>query len=207
MWNELHDEPQGNDPGDGRALAPYRPWSILTRTRFHLQGGYSVDVDYFDMESKVDLYRDGRLVARAESPAEFPVDGGRIEVATSMYGLKRMHFVGSDGTERVLVPEPMSAEGRRARLAARSPALSRAIGIAAVVILLVALPVGLMQVAEFVTHTDVAGRFVAPFTSPVSLPGWMNTAMMVLGVAAAMERALTLRSHWLVDVETNWFGD
>lgn len=118
------------------------------------------------------------------------MEGGTIEAQTSIYGLKRMHFVEDSGRERVLVPEPLSAEGRRAQLAVRSPGLSRVIGVAAVGILLVLVAVAAMQIAGVVT-----------------LPGWANTAATVLGVTAAMERALTLRSHWLVDIDTTWFGD
>lgn len=51
----------------------------------------------------------------------------------------------------------------------------------------------------------VAERF-GTFTSPFALPAWANTGLLILGILAALERALTLRSHWLIDAETWWLG-
>ena len=42
------------------------------------------------------------------------------------------------------------------------------------------------------------------FTSPIQLPAWLNTALLVAGIIAAFERALTLRNHWLIDADTTW---
>jgi hypothetical protein len=36
------------------------------------------------------------------------------------------------------------------------------------------------------------------------LPAWANTTVTVAGVLAATERALTLRNHWLIDLDTTW---
>lgn len=38
----------------------------------------------------------------------------------------------------------------------------------------------------------------------MSLPSWLNTTLTVAGVLASLERALTLRNHWLPDVDTFW---
>lgn len=198
------------EPGTGRPLKPFRIWHLLGRTIFHLAldepdgttRTYSVDVDFFDLNDHADLYVDGRHRARSSLPAVFPVPHGVIEVASSTYGLKRIHHVPDEGPERVLVPDPRSAEGRRARLTERAPRLSRAIGVAAVVILLVALPIGLLQLAELVTQLDTVAAYVDPFRSPIALPAWATTALVVLTLAAAIERALTLRNHWLIDLET-----
>lgn len=201
------------EPGDGHALKPFRWWQILSRSLFYAslpsEDGaaltYAVSVDYFDWDEKVDVYLNDKHYARATLPASVPVEGGAIEVATTMYGLKRMHFVDHAGNARVLQPDAASAEGLRAKLAHRKPALSRAVGVAAIVILVVSLPIGLLQIVEFFSHTDMGENLMGTFTSPVNLPGWASTPLMVLGVAAAVERALTLRNHWLLDLDTGWF--
>lgn len=202
------------EPGDGHPLKPFRFWNALTRTRFYAplyretnnRLVYAVEVDYFDGEMKADLYLNGRHHARATMPALFPVKGGDIEVALSSYGLKRMHYVPHSGGEHVLTPDGRSAEGLRARLARRTPRLSRAIGATAIVVLLCLLPLGLLQAADFISHTDIATQYIDPFTSPISLPGWANTATILLTIIAGIERALTLRNHWLIDMETGWFS-
>lgn len=38
------------------------------------------------------------------------------------------------------------------------------------------------------------------------LPGWLNTIVALAGVAASLERAFTLRNHWLIDLDTWWLG-
>lgn len=200
-------------PGDGHPLQPFRWWQLLGRSLFYAplqtdEGApltYAVSVDYFDWDEQADVYLNGKHHARAALPAAVPVEGGTIEIATTMYGLKRMHFVDDAGNARVLQPDAGSAEGFRAKLAHRKPALSRAIGVAAIVILVVSLPIGLLQIVEFFSHTDMGQNLMDPFTSPVNLPEWASTPLVVLGVAAALERALTLRNHWLIDLGTGWF--
>lgn len=134
-----------------------------------------MNVNYFDWDEKADFYLNEVHHAQADLPAKFLIEGGTIEVAASTYGLKRMHFVDGTGQVRVLKPDPVSAEGLRARLAQRAPVLSRWIGILAVVILLTLLPFGLLQLVEVVTHTEFAQQYVDPFTSPIRLPDWVTT--------------------------------
>lgn len=185
---------------------------------------YAVDVRYFadevaDIDSVEDrlsapdrlpeetqcaLYRDGIQIHRANLPATFPVPGGVIEVASSLFGLTRMHYVREDGSERTLRPDPAVPEGRRARFAGRYPAVSRALGRVAVVVLLISLALSIPQGLEILTTIDVVADNVGTFTSPISLPGWANTAVLLAGFTAAIERALTLRNHWLVDADTTW---
>ena len=200
-------------PGDGHALKPFRIWQGLARSLFYApleaHDGkttlYAVNVNYFDWEDKADLYLDGIHQAQSKLPAQFPVEGGRIEVTSTMYGLKRMHYVDHTGTARVLKPDPVSAEGLRARLAQRTPLLSKLISFLAVVVLLVLLPFGLMQLAEIITQTEFAQQYVDPFTSPIRLPDWANGPAFILSILAVTERALTLRNHWLIDMDTGWF--
>lgn len=162
--------------------------------------------DYFSWEDDARLYTDGVQTARSELPAAFPVPGGVVEVATSTVGLSRMHFVPDDGEAQVLQPDRRSAEGLRARFGRRFPRWHRAIGGIAILILLAGLVFAGPQLLELVSQLDwVAERF-GTFTSPFALPAWANTGLLILGILAALERALTLRSHWLIDAETWWLG-
>lgn len=201
------------EPGDGPELKPYRFWQVFARSLFYLRmrfptGShrvYAVNVDYFDGESKSDLYVDGRHYARSHLPAVFPIPGGHIEVATSFYGLRRMHFVSDQGREQVLVPDAKSAEGIRARADRRFPRSSKLLGVMAVVTLLAVLPLGLVQLVEMITHLEPVRQHVGSFSSPVTLPAWANTTATVAGLLAGMERALMLRNHRLIDMEAGVF--
>jgi hypothetical protein len=200
-------------PGDGRPLKPFRIWQGLARSLFYAplttSDGklrlYAVDVNYFDWDDKADLYLDGVHHAQSKLPAAFPVEGGTIEVATTTYGLKRMHYVDAQGNARVLKPDPISAEGMRAKLTQRAPLVSKLIGVLAVLILLTLLPFSLLQLAEIISQTEWAQQYVDPFTSPFRLPDWASTPAFVLSLLAVLERTLTLRNHWLIDLETGWF--
>ncbi|WP_449278107.1 hypothetical protein [Leucobacter sp. GX24907] len=150
------------------------------------------------------LYRDGVQLYRSKLPATFEVPGGVIEVAASGYGAKRMHFIDGHGNEEVLVPHRSSAEGLRARFDGRFPLLSKSIGVLAIVVLLVGLAVGIPQGVEMITSIDSIAQRFGTFTSPIQLPTWLNTTTLVAGLLAGTERALTLRNHWLIDVDTTW---
>lgn len=217
MWNRWKRQRQvaKAKPGDGSALKPHRPWQMLSRSVFRIelsdedgvQREYSVDVDYFDWDDRVCLYRDGRQHLVAEQPAAFRVPGGVVEVAVGTFGVSRMHLVSDAGEpERVLRPVRHSAEYWRAVLGHRHPRLSQWMGRVAIVILLVGLVLFVPQLLELVTQWDMVAERVGTFTSPISLPAWLNTTLVVAGIAASMERALTLRSHWLIDMDTWWLG-
>lgn len=204
------------EPGDGRPLPAYRHGHLLWRSLFAIEhtdpaGGtaheYAVDVNLFDLDGRAALYRDGVRHAVAPLPAAFPVPGGVVEVASSMLGLKRVHLVLDSGEERQLRPAPRTAEHWRARLGQRWPRLSRWLAGTAIAVLLVGLALGLPQAVEQVSRVPaVADRF-GTVTSPVSLPSWLNTTLLVAGLLAALERALTLRNHWLIDADTWLLGD
>lgn len=197
-------------PGDGHELPRYRWWQPLSRTLFHttlVEDGqphrWSVDVrligDSDDGDVRARLYRDGIHIATSKLPAGFPVPGGRIEVRASAFGLKRCHFIGDDGTVRQLTPDPVSAEGRRARLHRDRPGLSRAIGVVSVVVLVIALVLGIPQLLEQVTSIPPVAEAVGTFASPIRLPAWLNTGLVVATIIASVERALRLRYNWLLD--------
>ena len=210
-------------PGDGHPMKPYRWWQPLTRSMFSHEhraqdGGtetYTVSVDYFDFSStsgayRADLYRNGKHHASADLPALFSVPGGHIEVAATLTGLKRIHFIpqGAHAKEgRLLTPDPRSGEGLRAALDRSHPAVSAWIGRGAVVVLLIALILGIPQTIEAITHVPWVAENIGTFTSPIQLPAWANTALLIAGALAALERALTIRYHWLLDGDFGEWDD
>lgn len=163
---------------------------------------WSVDVRLWgdsDGEVVARLYRDGVNEAASRMPAAFPVPGGTIEVEASTFGLKRCHLVRPDGTQQQLLPDPRSAEGRRARFDLDHPAASRAVGLVSLLVLVVAGVLGLPQLVEQVSEIPPVAERVGTFTSPVDLSAPVNTALVVVSVLASTERALRLRYHWLLD--------
>lgn len=196
--------------GDGHTLPRYRWWQLFSRSLFHLhlvgEGGapqiWSIDVRHggdSDGEVRARLYLDGVNRARSKLPAAFPVPGGTIEVVASGFGLRRCHYVTRDGSERQLVPDPASAEGRRARLERTNPGLSRAVGAASVTVLVVALVLAVPQVVEQVTQLPPIAERIGTFSSPFNLPAWANIALLLATLAASTERALRLRYNRILD--------
>lgn len=197
-------------PGDGHPLKRFRWWQQLSRALFHLsltgEGGqqevWSVDVKLWgDSNGEViaHLYRNGEHRAQSKLPAELPVTGGTVQVVASSYGLKRCHYVTESGSEQQLVPDPASAEGRRARLESERPGLSRFIGFVSVAILVVALVLGIPQIIEQISQIPPVAENIGTFTSPFQLPGWFNVSLVIATILASTERALRLRYHWLLD--------
>ena len=194
-------------PGDGSPLRAWRPWHALSRSvlaTHHAGHLWTVDVDFFDWEDRVLLHRDGRCWAESTMPAAFPVPGAHIEVASSLWGLSRAHVVHEDGREELIRPLSGTAEAWRARMGRRFPRTSRILAVLAVVVLALNLALLAMSTAEWVTHRQWVQPWTDPWTSPVEIPAGVATALVVAGVLAAVERALTVRSHWLLDAETGW---
>jgi hypothetical protein len=197
--------------GDGRALHRFRWWQRFGRALFTVrvpsEGGrdteYAVDVRYWSNHGTgrvtAHLYRDGTHHARSRVPAAFPVRGGHIEVALSPFGLRRCHYVTADGTEQPLVPDPRSAQGRRARLDRERPALSRVIGAVSVVLLVTGIGLNLLQAVGPISRIPPIAELVGTFTSPVQLPVWLNLTLGLGAVLGSTERALRLRHSWLLD--------
>lgn len=198
-------------PGDGRPLKRFRWWQLPFRALFHLRlpgedGGhtaYAVDIRHWQNHTsdglKAHLYRDGRQHALSRLPAAFPVPGGTVEVRMSAFGIRRCHYVPDEGPEHQLVPDPRSAEGRRARLDREHPALGRAIGLLSLCVLVGALAILVPQLAEQLTASEGIARHTGTFTSPVDLPKWGNIALGLATAAASTERALRLRYSLLLD--------
>lgn len=200
--------------GDGRPLPKFRWWQQLTRSLFWLrleeeghEVVYAVDVrhggDSSDGEVRARLYRDGVQHAVSKTPARFPVADGAIEVATTQFGLRRIHFVTAGGREHQLTPDPKSGVGRRMRFHREHPTLSRVIGAISVVFLLVGVALLALQLAEVITGVPPIAERIGVFTSPVQLPLWLNIALGAGAAVASTERALRLRYHWMLDALGN----
>jgi hypothetical protein len=199
------------EPGDGRPLQRFRWWQSLSRALFYLQLSegddqptvYAVDVRHWGNQSsgevKAQLYRDGRQHAVSKLPAVFPVQGGTIEVSMSSFGLKRCHFVTAEGAEQQLVPDPDSAEGRRAGFDRTYPALSRGIGVGSLVVLVIGLVVLIPELIALITQVPPIAELVGIFVSPIQLPVWLKITVGIATGAASTERALRLRNNLLLD--------
>ncbi|WP_278100904.1 hypothetical protein AB0870_03565 [Microbacterium proteolyticum] len=198
--------------GDGRPLAPFRWWQVLSRSQLSLRIPdatgrtieYTVDVhqlgDRDDGDVRARLYRDGALAAVSRLPARFSVPGGHIEVAVGGYGLRRCHFVSDAGDERQLVPHPRSAEGRRAAFDRDHRGASRLIGILSTAIVVAGACLAVPQLIDTVSHIPPIAESIGTFTWPLHLPPAVNLAVTLIVVAASIERASRFRASWLDDL-------
>jgi len=202
-------------PGDGHHLKPFHWWQMIYRSLFFIRlteddgtsNVYAVDVDYFDENAKANLYVNGKHFAMSKLPATFPVPDGIIEVETTTYGMKRIHYVKNDGTEQQLYPHPHSLEGLRLKFDFHFPQVSKIIGVIAVIVLLTSLVLGLPQLVALITQIPFIEDKFGTFESPIVLPNWLNTILVVAGILATIERAASMRYHWLVDMDTWWDED
>ncbi|WP_208007730.1 hypothetical protein [Labedella endophytica] len=199
-------------PGDESVLEPFRWWHLLNgRQLFYVtveltgtrRSAYALDVRSSGKQSgdfgMAYVYLDGRQLLRAELPAEFPVEGGVIDVAYGAAGLKRAHYVTPNGIATPLTPEPRSAVGRRMRFARTHPSASRWIGAVSIVLLLAGVIVNGLQLIEPVLQIPPVVERIGRFESPIHLPVWLNVTLGVLAGIGASERALRLRYNWLLD--------
>ncbi|WP_431031519.1 hypothetical protein [Plantibacter sp. RU18] len=195
--------------GSGEPLRRFRWWQMLGRslrsiTLTSLDGTtstYTIDVrhagDMTDGAIRARLYVDESLHSYSTMPARFAVPGGRIDVTINGLGLKRCHYVRTDGSEVQLTPDPTSAEGRRARLHRRHPSLSRLIGIVSAALVLAGLCVTVPQIIESISQIPPIADSIGTFTSPVQLSLQVNLLIGLAAVIGSMERALRMRSSWI----------
>lgn len=195
--------------GSGEPLRRYRWWQMFSRSLRSIEltseGGrtsiYTVEVrhggDATDGEVRARLYVDGALQSYAKMPTRFAVPGGHIEVAVTGFGLKRCHYVPTDGAEQQLSPHPRSAEGRRARLHQRHPGASRVIGLVSIALVVVGLCVEVPQIVEALSQIPPIADSIGTFTSPIQLPLHINLLIGLAAVIGSTERALRMRSSWI----------
>ncbi|EXG82215.1 hypothetical protein [Cryptosporangium arvum] len=197
-------------PGDGRPLERFRWWQLFTgRKLFSLQVGetaYAVDVRLTGKQAGDDgmahLFVNGRHQARSRMPAAFPVAGGTIQVAQSTVGLKRAHYVTTQGGEYLLTPDPRSVIGRRLRFAREHRVLSRWIAAFSVVALVCGLGINLVQLLEPILGVPPIVERFGRFESPIDLPVWVNVALGAAATLGAVERSWRLRHNWLDSLGT-----
>lgn len=119
--------------------------------------------------------------------------------ALRTYGLRRMHYVTRDRSERRLTPHPRSAIGRRLRLEQTHPVASRWIAAAAIVVLLVGVGVNVPQLVQVISEIPPIAEHFGAFVSPIQLPLWLNLTLGTGAALASMERGLRLCYHWMLD--------
>ncbi|MCM8555423.1 hypothetical protein [Streptomyces sp. STCH 565 A] len=189
----------------GVELPPFRPSFSLQRTRFtaYLADESIATVDIDHTSGHASLYRNNRLERTAEMPTRFTLGSERIEVAASRYGMRRIHLIRADGTQEPLDPAPGTPEHWRRRFSQRHPKVSHATAVGAVAVLIVDLILLAPQLLEVLTHLSIWSDRFPSFVSPVLLPVWFNAILGVAAALAATERALTLRHHRILDIETD----
>jgi hypothetical protein len=179
-----------------RSLEPLGGWDLVYRGRFETRHGghvWTVDLDYFDFAEKLHLYRDGIEVEVQRSPARFELGASAsIKASMGVLGMRQVDLV-VDGETTTLTPVDGTAEAWRLGLERERPALSRLIGAISWTVLVLALVYEIPQLIALIG--GVAG---ADFEAPLTLPGAGNFALGVAALAAALERALRLKSNrWL----------
>ncbi len=199
--------------GNGRPLKVFRWWQPLSRALFYLpltyedgrQEVYAVDVSYWqqffaeDSKGKAHLYLDSKHYAESKLPAAFPVAGGTIEVASTVFGLKRCHYVTDKGAVQQLIPDESSAEGHRACLDRKHPVLSRWIGFISLIMILIPMILAVPQIVDAVSQTPLIALRFGTFTSPFALPMWLNISLGFCAVVGSVERATRLQWNALLD--------
>lgn len=192
-------------PVRGSPLPAFRPSLSLQRTRFaiDLRNASTATVDVDHLSGRASLYRDDRHVQTSDMPVRFPLGSDSIKVAASRYGMKRIHLIRADGSQRRLDPAPGTPEHWRAQLAHRHPGVGRGLAAGAAIVLTINLILLAPQLLELVTHLPLWADRFASFASPIDLPAGVNMALTLTAGLAGIERALTFRHHRLLDVETD----
>src|SRR5690606_24004268 len=189
---------------DSEVLRPLRRGEGLVRGRFvteHDGSTYVVDAHYLDLDERIRLYRNGRLVDTARGRATFHLGGGvRIEAAVAKAGMKYLRLrQGEAGGTVQLPPAEGTAAAWRARVAHAPPTASRVGGWSSLIVLLAVLGIARPQLGYLAGNlTPLIG--LPSFEVPaLTLSGWADLALIVLGGAAGLERSLSMKYNPLLD--------
>ncbi|ACQ78959.1 hypothetical protein Bcav_0698 [Beutenbergia cavernae DSM 12333] len=184
---------------DEESYRPVQGWQFVNRSAFTVRhGGHTwvVDVDFFDWDERIRLYRDGALVDEQRGRVRFDLDdGSAITARTATYGMRYVRLITPDGVTHDVPPADGTAEAWRARVHAEHPTASRAVAAASWTVLVAAI------VTQVPRLLDVLGVWIDGVPSfALDLPGPLNTALQVGGVLAAIDRGLRLRhNRWIDD--------
>ena len=176
---------------------PIKPWEVFWRSGFSIEHAghtWTVAVAYFESEDAISLYRDGVLMEKQSTPAEFklPLDAA-IEVDTAWFALKHVRLVRGSETMQ-LEPTDGSGERWRADMARKYPRTSRIVSTASWLILVLA---AVTQLPELFALIGRVAGFTVPFS--FNLPAPVNTLLSWLGIAAAIDRALSMKYNPWID--------
>lgn len=202
-------------PGDGHLLKKYQFWHIITHSLFHItitnkdneKTHYALKARYFVNDPSVDLYHNQKHVAYSKLPATLPVKDGIIEVKNGKAGINSINYIPEKQATFSVYPDKRSIRGWRMWVHKRFPLFSAIIAKIAMVILLMSLVLSLPQLLESLSEIPWVAENIGTFKSPFTFSFWMNVLFGFAGSFALMERALMLRSHWLIDMEANNLRD
>ena len=182
---------------DTKHLRPTKQTDVFWRGLYgasHAGSAYVVDVDYFDIRERVRLYRDGVLADERRSPATFDLGGGAtIRASMALYGMKRAELTVDGAAPAKLVPLAGTAEAKRMAFDRERPALSTLIAALSWIVLAIA------AITQVPNMLNGIGRVVGFSVPAFALPDWLNLVLGVLGIAAALDRALRMKHNPLLD--------
>lgn len=177
-------------------LKTYGKWHWLWRGLFESQtkdGLYHVDVDYFDFDERIHVYKDGKLVDTKKSPAKISLDDKTvIEAELSTYGMKYVRMRKND-TVTNFAPSKGTSEAWRSNLTKTKPKLSQTLNIISWTVLIIA---AVTQLPELI---NILSQWFDTELPTFELPFWANITLSIAGVIAAIDRALQLKHNKWID--------
>lgn len=180
-------------------LQPTKPTDVFWRGLYgiHYQEiDYVIEVDYFDINEKVRLYCNGILTQEQRSPAAFEIGGATIKASMALYGMKQAELVKREETASKpfkLTPLKGTAEAKRLAFHQVHPISSRLIAGIAWAVLVIAAITQLPNMLNSIGY--ILGFSIPSFP----LPEWMDLLLGILGILAALDRALRMKHNPLLD--------
>lgn len=177
-------------------LKTYGKWHWLWRGLFELQtqdGLYHIDVDYFDFDERIHVYKNGTLVDTKRSPAMVELDKTTaVEAALAKYGMKYVRLRSGD-TITHFVPSSGTPEAWRRDFKKKRPTASRLLDIFSWTVLIIA---AVTQLPELI---NILSQWFDIKLPTFELPFWANVTLSIVGVLAAFERALQFKNNKWID--------
>lgn len=194
--------------GDGHALKSYRFWHVFTHSLFHIhiindeneKTNYALKSRYFAENASVDLYYENKHIASSTLPAVIPMENGILEVKSGGSGINKINYITDKDEMFFVYPDKRSVRGLRLGLHQRFPKISSFIALLATLVLLMSVVLSLSQLLEPMAQIPWVAENIGTIESPVKLSVWANIAVGIAAAIAATERALMLRSHWIIDM-------